>query len=39
MLRLLRQKKVRDALAALALLIATAALVISPGEADRKSVV
>ena len=33
MLRLLRQKKVRDALAALALLIATAALVISPGEA------
>ena len=33
MLRLLRQKKVRDALAASALLIATAALVISPGEA------
>ncbi len=33
MLRLLRQKKVRDALVASALLIATAALVISPGEA------
>lgn len=33
MLRLLRQKKVRDALAASALLIATAALAISPGEA------
>ena len=33
MLKLLRQKKVRDALAGLALLIATAALVAAPGEA------
>lgn len=33
MLRLLRQQKVRDALAGLALLIATAGLVAAPGEA------
>ena len=33
MLRLLREKKVRDTLAGLALLIATAALVAAPGEA------
>ena len=33
MLRLLREKRVRDALAALALLVATAGLVAAPGEA------
>ena len=33
MLGLLRQQKVRDALAGLALLIATAGLVAAPGEA------